>query len=61
MSVLAESPAGNLPTARLEVPTWSYYDEPPSAVDAALDRKADRLFTATRALYWATGAVFPSS
>lgn len=63
MSTPTSAPTGNLPTARLEVPTWTYHHEPPATVDPALDRKTDRLFTIARALYWTTGAyvlvVFP--
>ena len=52
-----DAPTGSLPTARLDVTTWLYHHEPPSAVDAALDRKTDRLFTIARAIHWTT-AVF---
>lgn len=52
-----DAPTGNLPTARLDVTTWAYHHEPPSAVDAALDRRTDRLFTIARAIHWTT-AVF---
>lgn len=51
-------PTGNAPQARLDVITWTYHSQPPSAVDARLDRHADRWFTATRAIQWATGVVF---
>lgn len=37
--------------------TWTYHAEPPSAVDAALDRRADRVFTTGRVCQWAS-AVF---
>lgn len=52
------APAGNKPRARLDVTTWTYHPEPPSAVDADLDRKADRLFTAGRVFQWATVVFF---
>lgn len=52
-----DAPAGNLPTARLDIRTWTYYPAPPSAVDADLDRKTDRLFTTARVVQWMT-AVF---
>lgn len=52
MSVTADS--GNRPQARLEVRTWTYHPEPPSAVDAAMDRKADRVFTIGRVCQWAS-------
>ena len=55
MNVKADS--GYRPRARLDVTTWTFHPEPPSAVDADLDRKTDRLFTAARAFQWAT-AVF---
>lgn len=57
MTTLRDSPVGNVPTARLEVPTWAYEDEPPAAVDAGRDRTADRVFTAARTLFWASGVV----
>ena len=52
-----DAPTGNLPTARLDIRTWTYYPDPPSAVDAGLDRKTDRLFTTARVVQWMT-AVF---
>lgn len=48
---------GNTPRARVEVTTWTFHPQPPSAVDAALDQQADRCFTAARVLQWATAVV----
>lgn len=45
------------PRARLDVTTWTYHREPPSAVDADLDRQADRWFTVARAVQWITAAI----
>lgn len=47
-------PAGTAPTARVDVTSWTYHPAPPAEVDAALDRKADRVFTFARAVQWAT-------
>ena len=52
--------------ARLDVTTWTFHREAPAAVDAARDRLADRWFTVTRAIHWATAgflllAVVPST
>ncbi len=57
MTAPPSPPTGNLPTARLDVPSWTYHPEPPSAVDAALDRKTDRLFTTARVIQWSTAVV----
>ena len=51
------APTGNLPSARIDVTTWTYHAAPPAHADAALDRAADRLFTVARAIHWTT-AVF---
>ncbi len=44
----------NADSGRLDVSTWTYHAEPPSAVDAALDRRADRVFTTGRVCQWAS-------
>lgn len=55
---ILDAPTGNLPAARLDVSTWGYHHEPPSAVDADLDRKTDLLFTITRVAHWTTAGFF---
>lgn len=49
---------GNRPSARLDVSTWTYHPDPPSVMDAALDRKTDRVFTAGRVFQWMSVVCF---